>query len=154
MAAHAVDIPWDRVPPDMVDPILSILSEPTRLAAPRRRWPSEADGLVPLSRLIHKAGNARRGPFRDVHPRDADPQYRAQEKLNGVFVLWDGAALWTKAGHRIQLPDAFLRALPPAFPFVGELYLGNGRHRFSFAVSLSQNKLLGAATLPVGVRPQ
>ena len=60
--------------------------------------------------------------------------YVAQEKLDGVFTLWTGRRLVTKAGHAvhthlpavcvpIMVPMGFSNLLPP-FPFVAELYLG------------------------------
>lgn len=77
--------------------------------------------------------------------------YRCQEKLNGAYVCWDGEQLWSKTGGRIEPPDAFVQYLPPGFPLVGELFLGNGHHERSFAATLAQGKLPSEETLGVGV---
>jgi len=75
--------------------------------------------------------------------------YRCQEKLNGAFVCWDGKSLWSKTGGHIQPPDTFLSLLPPGFPIVGELYVGNGYRERSMATTLAQNKLPSQETLGV-----
>ena len=53
--------------------------------------------------------------------------YVAQEKLDGVFVLWSGNQLYTKTGMPIT-HDRLRDWLPP-FPFVGELCTGRGSPR-------------------------
>lgn len=40
-------------------------------------------------------------------------RYWVSEKLDGVRARWDGHALWTRAGHRIDAPDGFTRGWPP-----------------------------------------
>ena len=52
-----------------------------------------------------------------------------------------GEALYTKSGHRINVPVGFHHAMPPGFPIVGELYMGAGHNHFHAVVALSQNKL-------------
>lgn len=52
--------------------------------------------------------------------------YVAQEKLDGVFVLWDGSRLYTKTG--LPVPHDRLRDWLPPFPFVGELCTGSISH--------------------------
>ena len=52
--------------------------------------------------------------------------YLVSEKLDGVRARWDGQALWTRAGHRIQVPGWFTRGWP-AVAMDGELWLGRGR---------------------------
>lgn len=52
--------------------------------------------------------------------------YLASEKLDGVRARWDGRALWTRAGHRIDVPDWFTRGWP-GVPMDGELWLGRGQ---------------------------
>lgn len=52
--------------------------------------------------------------------------YLVSEKLDGVRARWDGRALWTRAGHRIQVPAWFTRGWP-AVALDGELWLGRGR---------------------------
>jgi len=53
-------------------------------------------------------------------------RYWVSEKLDGVRARWDGQALWTRAGHRIELPSGFTRNWP-AQPLDGELWGGRGR---------------------------
>ncbi|WP_312346520.1 DNA ligase [Stenotrophomonas acidaminiphila] len=53
-------------------------------------------------------------------------RYWVSEKLDGVRARWDGHALWTRAGHRIDAPDGFTRGWPPQ-PLDGELWAGRGR---------------------------
>ena len=48
------------------------------------------------------------------------------EKLDGVRARWDGRALWTRAGTRIDAPGWFTRGWP-AQPMDGELWIGHGR---------------------------
>lgn len=60
-------------------------------------------------------------------PADIDPAaYWVSEKLDGVRALWDGRALRSRAGVRIDAPVWFLAGLP-AQPLDGELWLGRGR---------------------------
>ena len=52
--------------------------------------------------------------------------YLVSEKLDGVRARWDGRALWTRNGNRIDAPASFTRGWP-AQPMDGELWLGRGR---------------------------
>lgn len=52
--------------------------------------------------------------------------YLVSEKLDGVRARWDGQALWTRAGHRIDVPAWFTRGWPTV-AMEGELWLGRGR---------------------------
>ncbi|HSD16355.1 MAG TPA: DNA ligase [Thermomonas sp.] len=52
--------------------------------------------------------------------------YLVSEKLDGVRARWDGRALWTRSGSRIDVPASFTRGWP-AQPMDGELWLGRGR---------------------------
>lgn len=52
--------------------------------------------------------------------------YLVSEKLDGVRARWDGRALWTRSGNRIDVPASFVRDWP-AQPMDGELWLGRGR---------------------------
>ena len=67
--------------------------------------------------------------------------YLCQEKLNGAFVCWDGARLWSKTGRAIDAPESFVQRLTPGFPVVGELYLGKGARERGFAATLASNRL-------------
>lgn len=92
-----------------------------------------------------------------LSPGTISQGYRCQEKLNGAYVCWDGAQLWSKTGGIIQPPDSFVQHLPPGFPLVGELYVGNGHRERSFAATLAQGKtptvdLLGLSA--VGLDPR
>lgn len=48
------------------------------------------------------------------------------EKLDGVRARWDGSALWTRSGNRIDAPAWFTRGWP-AQPMDGELWIGRGQ---------------------------
>ena len=52
--------------------------------------------------------------------------YLVSEKLDGVRARWDGHALWTRSGSRIDVPGTFTHGWP-AQPMDGELWLGRGR---------------------------
>ncbi|WP_149195224.1 DNA ligase [Luteimonas suaedae] len=52
--------------------------------------------------------------------------YRVSEKLDGVRGRWDGRALWTRGGHRIDAPAWFTTGWPVE-PMDGELWIGRGR---------------------------
>lgn len=52
--------------------------------------------------------------------------YLVSEKLDGVRARWDGRALWTRSGGRIDVPDGFTRGWPVQ-PMDGELWIGRGR---------------------------
>ncbi len=51
--------------------------------------------------------------------------YWVSEKLDGVRARWDGQALWTRAGTRIDPPGWFTRGWPGQ-PLDGELWGGRG----------------------------
>ncbi|RZA16795.1 MAG: DNA ligase, partial [Lysobacteraceae bacterium] len=48
------------------------------------------------------------------------------EKLDGVRARWDGRALWTRSGMRIDAPAWFTQGWPVQ-PMDGELWIGRGR---------------------------
>ncbi|WP_407353673.1 DNA ligase [Luteimonas sp. R10] len=52
--------------------------------------------------------------------------YWVSEKLDGVRGRWDGRALWTRGGHRVEAPDWFVAGWPRE-PLDGELWIGRGR---------------------------
>lgn len=75
---------------------------------------------------VPRATNARHTLGGQWRATEGFAGYHAQEKLDGLFVLWTGARLITKAGQHVQrVPSSFTEWLPPGFPLVGELYLGN-----------------------------
>lgn len=53
-------------------------------------------------------------------------QYWISEKLDGVRGRWDGDALYTRTGHRINAPAWFTAGWPDV-PMDGELWIGRGR---------------------------
>ena len=53
-------------------------------------------------------------------------EYWVSEKLDGVRGRWDGRALWTRGGHRIDAPEWFVAGWP-AVALDGELWIGRGR---------------------------
>ena len=57
---------------------------------------------------------------------EAVADYWVSEKLDGVRGFWDGTALYTRAGHRVAIPDWFT-APWPRVPMDGELWMGRGR---------------------------
>ena len=52
--------------------------------------------------------------------------YWVSEKLDGVRGRWDGHALWTRGGHRVDAPAWFTSGWP-AVPMDGELWIGRGQ---------------------------
>ena len=52
--------------------------------------------------------------------------YYVSEKLDGVRGHWDGRALWTRGGNRIEAPEWFTAGWPRV-PMDGELWIGRGR---------------------------
>lgn len=86
--------------------------------------------LLPLAAMaaappLMLAGQWRDGP--DVS------RYWVSEKLDGVRARWDGQALWTRGGHRIEPPPGFTRGWP-AQPLDGELWGGRGRFEHASAI--------------------
>ena len=53
-------------------------------------------------------------------------EYWVSEKLDGVRGRWDGHALWTRGGHRVDAPAWFTSGWP-ALPMDGELWIGRGQ---------------------------
>ena len=97
--------------------------------------------LACLTQHLPKAARARDSALQSMTDQDVSKQYRMQEKLNGVLVLWDGSSLWSKTGRRVSAPSSFHSMLPPSFPLVGELFLGYGYTAQTAAVTLVSNKL-------------
>lgn len=138
---HWTDLPAGAVPYIHARPVVPLVAHVAFHIGPR--------GL--LSHLP-KARHARThtvGDFRPGAPVAVD--YRCQEKLNGVYVCWDGQTLWTKTGNPIaNVPTAWKVRLPPGFALVGELFLGNGHREFNIAATLSRGQLPSLDTLESG----
>ena len=64
-------------------------------------------------------------------------EYFVSEKLDGVRGRWDGHALWTRGGGRIDVPDWFVAGWPPV-PMDGELWIGRGRFEEVSAIVRAQ----------------
>ena len=65
---------------------------------------------------------------------DADvSRYWVSEKLDGVRARWDGQALWSRAGNRIEPPPGFTRGWP-AQALDGELWAGRGSFEASSGI--------------------
>ena len=62
----------------------------------------------------------------DYHDGIEVAEYFVSEKLDGVRGHWDGRALYTRGGHRIEAPEWFTAGWPRV-PMDGELWLGRGR---------------------------
>jgi hypothetical protein len=136
-----------------------------------------------LSYWIPRAMNVRDTVVQQLTEKVLSNNYHCQEKLNGVFVLWDGAHLWSKSGNPVDSDGArrFTQFLPPGFPLVGEMYLaqlcvwgsiyffvvsscrththtqlppGYGPHERSIASTLVKNELPSLQTLPPGTRKE
>jgi DNA ligase-1 len=50
----------------------------------------------------------------------------ASEKFDGCRAYWDGAALWTRSGRKIEAPEWFTAPLPAGIPLDGEIWAGRG----------------------------
>lgn len=59
--------------------------------------------------------------------------YLYSEKLDGIRVMWDGFALYTRNYHRIHAPEWFTKDLPN-FPIEGELW--TGKQQFERVMSI------------------
>jgi DNA ligase-1 len=58
---------------------------------------------------------------------DIDPApYLVSEKYDGVRALWDGKALYSRAGNAIEAPAQFIARLPSR-PLDGELWMARGQ---------------------------
>lgn len=67
-----------------------------------------------------------------------DPQnYLWSEKLDGVRAYWDGKALYSRGGKRIEAPSFFTQGFPP-FAIDGELWSKRGD--FERIVSITRSK--------------
>ncbi|WP_261817335.1 DNA ligase [Vibrio gallicus] len=55
-----------------------------------------------------------------------DSSYLISEKLDGVRAIWDGARLYSRSGRVINIPEFFVKQMPP-FAVEGELWAGHGR---------------------------
>lgn len=62
----------------------------------------------------------------DYHDGIEVAEYFVSEKLDGVRGRWDGRALYTRGGNRIEAPEWFTAGWPRV-PMDGELWLGRGR---------------------------
>jgi DNA ligase-1 len=62
----------------------------------------------------------------DYHDQVQVAEYWVSEKLDGVRGYWDGRALWTRGGHRIDVPAWFVAGWPRQ-AMDGELWIGRGR---------------------------
>ena len=62
------------------------------------------------------------------------------EKLDGIRAYWDGRALWSRSGNRLNAPAWFTDDFPP-FEVDGELWIK--RNAFSQTVSIVQKKEAG-----------
>jgi len=67
--------------------------------------------------------------------RDHISGWFVSEKLDGVRAYWDGHALCTRNGHRINAPAEWLHSMP-RMVLDGELYAGRGG--FEYALSAAQ----------------
>ena len=61
------------------------------------------------------------------------------EKLDGVRAYWDGNALWTRAGNRINCPTWFTAGLPDC-DLDGELWAGRGKFQTAKGIAQSRGR--------------
>jgi DNA ligase-1 len=72
------------------------------------------------------SGQAHQPMLASVYPGDAPvTEYWVSEKLDGVRGHWDGKALWTRGGYRINTPVWFTRGWPE-MAMDGELWIARG----------------------------
>jgi len=50
----------------------------------------------------------------------------ATEKFRGCRAYWDGRDLWSRGGHRVELPSPWRAGLPDGFPLDCEGWVGRG----------------------------
>ncbi|GGC96093.1 DNA ligase [Halopseudomonas salina] len=73
------------------------------------------------------SGPAHQPMLAGIYPGTAPvTEYWVSEKLDGVRGHWDGTALWTRGGNRINAPIWFTRGWPET-PMDGELWISRAR---------------------------
>lgn len=91
-------------------------------------------GLLPSS----ARSEARPGMLPQTYDASCDiAGWLVSEKLDGVRSFWDGTALWSKNGRRLQPPPEFVAQLP-AFAVEGELWGGRDSYEKTAAIVLQQ----------------
>jgi DNA ligase-1 len=121
------------------------LKDPICGADPFRRRVCLSGLLTVASTLVgarvgHAAGRDAPAPWPPLllareMPAALDPAgFLVSEKFDGVRAFWDGAALWTRRGHRLAAPAEFLAQLPAGVALDGELWLGHGRFEATAAL--------------------
>ncbi|WP_101926781.1 MULTISPECIES: DNA ligase [Luteimonas] len=98
-------------------------------------WCAAWSGALPVS--AQPATPPRLMLASSAHDAIDVPAYLVSEKYDGVRGRWDGRALWTRGGHRIDVPAAFVRGWP-ATPLDGELWLARGRFEAVSVLSRTQ----------------
>lgn len=76
--------------------------------------------------LAHAAEPPRLMLATGYHGHVAVADYLVSEKLDGVRGRWDGQALWTRGGERINAPPWFTQGWPRV-PLDGELWIARGQ---------------------------
>lgn len=82
------------------------------------------NNLQGLQHFIYKAASAANNPSATAEAVRNPDAWLVQEKLDGVFVLFDGDRLFTKTGNPIPVPEQVRQFLIPGFAFMGELVVG------------------------------
>lgn len=72
------------------------------------------------------------------HDDIAIEQYWVSEKLDGIRARWDGKALVTRNGNKINAPEFFTRGFPTQ-QIEGELWMGRGTFQQTLSVVLRQS---------------
>jgi DNA ligase-1 len=75
--------------------------------------------------------------YHDDDPVDLSA-YWVSEKYDGVRGYWDGHALWTRGGMRVNAPPSFTAGWP-AMPLDGELWAGRGQFEHASATVRSDD---------------
>ncbi len=97
-------------------------------------------GFLLLSLWLISAANAAasQGMLPRVYSKERDISgWLMSEKLDGVRGCWDGRQLWSKNGHLLHPPEAFVRGLPD-FALEGELWGGRGTFERTASIVLTE----------------
>jgi DNA ligase-1 len=95
--------------------------------------------LLCVSSTVSGQGASHKAMLASIYPGNAPvTEYWVSEKLDGVRGHWDGDALWTRNGYRINAPGWFTRDWP-TMSMDGELWIARERFDVTSAIVRSSD---------------
>lgn len=95
--------------------------------------------LLCVSSTVGAQGASHKAMLASIYPGNAPvTEYWVSEKLDGVRGHWDGEALWTRSGYRINAPGWFTRDWP-AMSMDGELWIARDSFDVTSAIVRSSD---------------